>query len=118
MVDINNVIAARLRQAREQAGLNKVEFADLLGLSKQGYNPYEQGRRVFTIEQLVQFSTVLHRPVAYFVGLDAEPDVETEELLYHYRRIQDPIFREAARDAVRRQAEIDERIRAQRGHSD
>ena len=119
MADINSIIANRLKAAREHAGLNKVEIASLLGLSKQGYNPYEQGRRVFTIEQLVHFSMVLRRPVAYFLGIDEGLDAEAEELLYHYRRIQDPILREAARDAVRREAEIDKRLRAQRGdHSD
>lgn len=95
------------------------DVSEALGLSEVGYGHYERGIRAFTVEQLFQLSRVLGKPVTFFLGLDTGLDPEAEDLLFHYRRIQHPIIREAARDAVRREAETDERLRAQRGdHSD
>jgi len=78
-------ITDRVIQARERAGLNKVEFADRIGLSKQGYTPYELGKTAFTVQQLFKIASVLGRPVEYFLGLDTGLTGREERVLILFR---------------------------------
>jgi transcriptional regulator with XRE-family HTH domain len=78
-------ITERVMRAREDLGMTKTEFAEKLGLSKQGYQPYEKYRAPFSISQLFQISRILERPVAYFLGLDTGLTGREERALMLFR---------------------------------
>ena len=84
----DRAIAKRVSQAREDAGLSKTEFASKLGLSKQGYQPYEQCISPYSVQQLFTAARVLNRPVEHFLGLDTDLSPDEEQLLALYRAIE------------------------------
>lgn len=98
-------IARRLEQAREAAGLSKAEFARALGLSKAGYTPYEQGRHAFTVADIIRFSRILGRSVAWFLGIETNLSEDEDELLTNYRRVTDDRIRQLILSAARNGSE-------------
>jgi transcriptional regulator with XRE-family HTH domain len=85
MPSLNKQIADRVARAREELHLTKVDLAEQLGLSKQGYTPYEQGRTPFTVEQLLLLSRILQRRVEWLLGLESDLAEDEERLLGAYR---------------------------------
>lgn len=63
------IFAARLRKARETAGLTQVQLADILGIKRSSYNAYETARNEPNISVLALVSKELNRPVNWFLGL-------------------------------------------------
>lgn len=100
-------IAKRVAAARVGNRMTKVELADALGLSKQGYNPYEQGKGTFTIEQLFKLARILGRSVEYFLGLDNGLTTEQDELLTLYENLPNDQARRWALEALRAQARLE-----------
>lgn len=98
--DINRAVAQRVIRAREEAGLQKNELAERLGLSKSGYTSYEKFEVPFTVEQLFRLQRILERPVAYFLGLPTDMTLAEEQLLTAYRDIPQPGARQAALEMV------------------
>ena len=98
--DINRAVAQRVIRAREEAGLQKSELAERLGLSKSGYTSYEKFEVPFTVEQLFRLQGILERPVAYFLGLSTDMTLDEEQLLTAYRQIPQQAARQAALDMV------------------
>lgn len=94
--NINRAVAERVIRAREEAGLQKNELAEHLGLSKSGYTSYEKFEVPFTVEQLFQLERVLERPVSYFLGLPTDLTSDEEQLLTTYRQIPQKAARQAA----------------------
>lgn len=94
--NINRAVAERVIRAREEAGLQKNELAEHLGLSKSGYTSYEKFEVPFTVEQLFQLERVLERPVSYFLGLPTDLTSDEEQLLTAYRQIPQKAARQAA----------------------
>ena len=94
--NINRAVAERVIRAREEAGLQKNELAEHLGLSKSGYTSYEKFEVPFTVEQLFQLERVLERPVSYFLGLPTDLTSDEEQLLTAYRQIPQKAARKAA----------------------
>jgi len=88
--EINRAVAQRVIRAREEAGLQKNELAERLGLSKSGYTSYEKFDAPFTVEQLFRLQRILERPVAYFLGLSSDITLDEEQLLTAYRSIPPP----------------------------
>ncbi len=98
--DINRAVAQRVIRAREEAGLQKSELAERLGLSKSGYTSYEKFEVPFTVEQLFRLQRILERPVAYFLGLSSDMNLDEAQLLTAYRSIPQPAARQAALEMV------------------
>ena len=98
--DINRAVAQRVIRAREEAGLQKNELAERLGLSKSGYTSYEKFEVPFTVEQLFRLQRILERPVAYLLGLSSDMNLDEEQLLTAYRSIHQPTARQAALEMV------------------
>ena len=94
--NINRAVAERVIRAREEAGLQKNELAEHLGLSKSGYTSYEKFEVPFTVEQLFQLERVLERPVSYFLGFPTDLTSDEEQLLTAYRQIPQKAARQAA----------------------
>jgi len=71
-------IGLRIQFAREDAGLNQKELADLLGLSQSTLSNYEKGKRKFYLAQLQAIADQLGKPLDYFLR-PLELDVPKEE---------------------------------------
>lgn len=82
-------ITDRVIEARKKAGLTQVELAERLGLSKQGYHPYEKYQTAFTLEQLYQLSRILGRSIAWFLDIDCGLAPDEQEWLEIYRSLDD-----------------------------
>ena len=83
------MIGAKLKAAREFAGLNQVDVADFLGLRQSSYSQIEAGRNSLRVEHLIKLSKLLDRPVNYFLGLSDQPSLSPDEseLLHLYRAL-------------------------------
>jgi transcriptional regulator with XRE-family HTH domain len=58
---------ARLRQAREEAGLTQSEVGRRLGLRQAFISKLESGERRLDPVELARFATVYGKPVAWFL---------------------------------------------------
>ncbi|HOW86233.1 MAG TPA: helix-turn-helix domain-containing protein [Candidatus Aminicenantes bacterium] len=65
-------LPARLKKAREDAGLTQESFARSLGLSSEFISLLEAGKRAPSLETLSRISAALHKDAAFFLG-DKEP---------------------------------------------
>jgi len=74
--DVNTQIGARLRKAREEAGLSQLQLAVALDYeSATAISLIEAGERKVKAEDLQKATKVLHRDIAYFVGQASTPDI-------------------------------------------
>jgi transcriptional regulator with XRE-family HTH domain len=80
-------IAARVREARTNAGISQEELGRRLGLTRAGYGHYESGRQPFTVDHLFQLSRILNRSVEYFLGLDTGRSAEEDQVVTLYKRL-------------------------------
>jgi len=78
-----NVVCARLRQAREYAGLSQGQAAKLLDLHRPTITEIEAGRRRVTAEELPKFAEIYDVEVTWLLGEDSNinnKDTATIEL--------------------------------------
>jgi len=59
-------IGYRITIAREEAGLNQKELAEILGISQASLSNYENGKRRVYLPQLENIAKVLNKPLEYF----------------------------------------------------
>ena len=80
-------ICQRVRQARERSEprLSQEEVAVKLGLTKAGYGHYEREAQPFSVDQLFKLSTILRKPISWFLGISSELSEEEDELLHLWR---------------------------------
>ena len=72
-------IAARLRAAREQAGLSQGQVAKLLGLQRPSISELEAGRRKVSAEELTQLAQIYNVSVSWLMNQESEiPDPAVE----------------------------------------
>ncbi len=64
----------RLRGARMGAGLTQQRMADLLGISLNGYQKYEQGETQPPLDTLVRLSRILNVTTDYLLCNDRPPE--------------------------------------------
>lgn len=83
-------IGYRIAIAREEAGLNQKELAEMLGISQATLSNYEKGKRRVYLPQLQRIAEAVGRPLEYFLqpidpvnppGLSASTQNEMAELL-------------------------------------
>lgn len=77
--DLRN-FGARIRQAREEAGLTLREVAAQLDKSVDAIGRYESGSRAPRITELPVLARTLKVPISYFFGEDA-PDITENDLI-------------------------------------
>ena len=89
MNELKKIIGNKLREAREEAGLNQSEVAELLRLKRSSsYGHIEAGRNWLQIEHLLKLSDYYHKPITFFLGTNytsLSPD--ESELLHLYRAL-------------------------------
>jgi transcriptional regulator with XRE-family HTH domain len=108
---VEPAIRDRVIAARRAAGLSQEALGDALGLSKPGYGHYERGAVAFGVRHLFQLADVLHRSVAWFLGLETGLTEEEDHLLSIFREIESPFFREKAIEAVSLHVQMDRQVR-------
>lgn len=64
----DDVLAARLRAAREQAGLSQGQVAKLMSLHRPTISEIEAGRRRVVSEELTKFADIYKVTVAWLMG--------------------------------------------------
>ena len=62
--------AVRLREARLSAGLTQLQLAKQLGMTPNGYNPYENAKREPSLTTLVKISKILKKSTDWLLGLE------------------------------------------------
>lgn len=91
------IAGARIRQAREAAGLERDDLAERIGVGYSTIANYEQGTRYPKPNHLSKLAKVLGMPVGYLSGLETDKQAEALLLLYTKsdRRGKETIFRVA-----------------------
>lgn len=63
-----DVVGARIREAREQAGLSQYELARRTGMHPPTISRYETGKMAPSLQALATLSDLLERPMSWFLG--------------------------------------------------
>lgn len=67
----------RLREAREARGISPVALADMLGVTRQSINAYEQSRATPNPEKAAKAAELLNLPFAFFLEREPSEDPAT-----------------------------------------
>lgn len=67
-----NGLPARLRAARERAGLSQGQVAKLLGMQRPTISEIEAGRRKVTAEELARFGDIYNASVSWLLNEQQE----------------------------------------------
>lgn len=75
------VVAKRLREAREVSGLTQSDVAGVLGIPRTSVIAFEAGRRAVSAVEIKSLSRLYDRSVAWLLGEEESPDL-TGQALY------------------------------------
>lgn len=75
MTDPSGNLAARLRLAREQAGLSQGQVARLMAVHRPTISEIEAGRRRVQAEELTEFAKHYHVSVRWLLGQEGGEDL-------------------------------------------
>lgn len=81
-VPTENMFAQRMKEYREEAGLNQQEIADKLGVKRAAYAHYESGNRQPGFSFLGDFSKLSGWTPSYLLGLSEHRTLEKEADAY------------------------------------
>lgn len=76
---LRTIVARRMRQARESAGLTQGELAEYLGVTRALVTGVEAGRVTLTLEHLEKLPKLLNHPTEYFLGITIPGLTEDEQ---------------------------------------
>lgn len=62
----NKQIGRRIKNIREDLGISQTKLGDLIGVSYQQIQKYENGTSSLSVEKLSKIATVLRIPVSFF----------------------------------------------------
>jgi transcriptional regulator with XRE-family HTH domain len=71
-----SAVGARLRLAREQAGLSQGQVAKMLNVHRPTISEIEAGRRRVAAEELAEFSRIYAVSVAWLTGSEADDETD------------------------------------------
>lgn len=108
------ILARRIKQAREEAGLSQSRLGEYLGIDQPGISKLESGATEVGAIRLVRISEVLGRPVTWFLGIDTGLSDDEAEALHLYRQLESPALRENTLTILRAQVEADRQMREER----
>ena len=72
------MFSKRLKYLRKNKGLSQQKMADFLGISRQGYGKYEDGRSEPDHKTLIKIATYFNVTVDYLLGKANESDESNE----------------------------------------
>ena len=114
MNELKKIIGNKLREAREEAGLNQSEVAELLRLKRSSsYGHIEAGRNWLQIEHLLKLSDYYHKPITFFLGTNYTSLSPDESELLHLYRALPPGLDQYALAALRAWAGLDREVEAE-----
>ena len=73
-------IGARLRTARELAGLSQAQVAKMLCLHRPSVSEMEAGRRKVSVEELTKMARIYDVNLSWLAGAEPEEGVENDKL--------------------------------------
>lgn len=79
-IDEGQVLAARLREAREYIGLKQEQVAMHLGIPRTAVSDIEKGKRTVSAIELKKLAHLYQRPVQFFTGEDPSVPDDVEFL--------------------------------------
>ncbi len=74
------LLAKRIREAREQANLSQATLAKNIGVSDKAISSYEKGRSVPPFENLKKIAEQTNRPLTYFTDESAVESIIATKL--------------------------------------
>lgn len=80
MTDQAQVVAVRLREAREVTGLTQGDVATTLGLPRTSVLAMEAGTRKVSVTEITALAKLYGRTVAWLVGEEDSPDLSGQAL--------------------------------------
>lgn len=110
--EVNAIIGSQLRQFRRSRGYTQVAFAELLDVSTQQFQKYENGKnrlRIDTAEIISgQFNIELGNFVEYLVDrMDLKADatqqnqsVDVQKMIQAYEKIKDPLIKKQITELI------------------
>ncbi len=89
------MFSCRIKELRLSTGLNQVDFAKKLNVTKQSVSNWENGNIQPSIDMLVKIATVFSVSADYLLGLDVRSTIDvsnlTEKQKSHIQSIVDDI---------------------------
>lgn len=83
------IIAARVREARNMAGLSQAQVAKVLGLHRPSISEIEAGNRNVSAEEISKFADIYEVSVSWLLGEGAEKiDVHDDRLQLAARELE------------------------------
>lgn len=74
--DNYKIIGAKIKEAREFAGISQKELADKVGYeSATGISLIESGERKVSISDLQKISEIFERDIKFFLGQEEKPNI-------------------------------------------
>src|SRR2546430_513564 len=86
----DQTIGARLQAARRALGLTQTDVGGEMGVVTSTVSAIEAGKRSVTGAELYGFAQIYDRPVAYFLGGEAQQG--TGSFRYLFRAVADKLF--------------------------
>ncbi|MBE7092401.1 MAG: helix-turn-helix transcriptional regulator [Clostridiales bacterium] len=89
------MFSSRIKELRISTGLNQVDFAKKLSVTKQSVSNWENGNIQPSIDMLVKIATIFSVSADYLLGLDKRSTIDvsnlTEKQKSHIQSIVDDI---------------------------
>lgn len=82
-----NIIASRIRSAREMAGLSQAQVAKLLGLHRPSVSEMEAGRRRVSAGELSKLSEIYSIDLDWLTGSESKSDEDNERIRFAARQL-------------------------------
>ena len=82
-----NLMASRLRTAREMAGLSQAQVANILGLHRPSVSEMEAGRRKVSAGELAKLAEVYSIDIEWLAGTAAEDTGGDERVRFAARQL-------------------------------
>lgn len=74
------MFAGRIKELRTSMGLNQVDFAKKLNVTKQSVSNWENGNIQPSIDMLIKIATVFSVSADYLLGLDMRSTIDVSNL--------------------------------------
>ena len=85
--EVQNLIASRLRSAREMAGLSQAQVAKLLGLHRPSVSEMEAGRRRVSADELARLSEIYSVDLEWLAGSESTSDEDDGRIRFAARQL-------------------------------
>lgn len=79
MAQNSRKIGQRIKELREEIGMNQQDLADRLGVLRPTISQMENGDRKIVAEELIKLSEILNTSVQYLMGLVDRPEIVLQE---------------------------------------